>query len=384
MASESKEAASKHRILAVDDERANLNLLRRTFHRDYEILLAESGQEGLSILRGGQVDLIISDQRMPGMTGVQMLAESRRIHPNAVRIILTAYADVKDIIDSINEGNIYRYILKPWSPDELKVTVAKALDHFRLEEENRELVKQLQKSLYELKAAQQELLLRERLSTLGRMASSIIHDLKLPMSNIRTSAALLADENLASPLRKEFSDIIQKEVDRLIEMTREILEFSRGELKLQVGVFQAADLLDEIARMLDRDFTTAGIKLQKDWKNLGAIEGDYEKLRRVLLNLAINARDAMSKGGVLTIRARHHNGRITIEVADTGAGIPNELISRIFEPFVTHGKHNGTGLGLTIAKKIIEAHSGTIVAGNRPGGGAIVTIEMPVGKRDPN
>jgi len=377
MSTESHSTSPKLRILAVDDERANLNLLRRTFHRDYDITLAEDAHQGLSYLRTNPVDMIISDQRMPGMSGVEMLAESRKIHPNAVRIILTAYADVKDIIDSINQGNIYRYILKPWSPDELKVTVSKALDHYRLEEENHDLVRRLQKSLDDLRAAQKELLQQERLSTLGKMASSVIHDLKLPMSNIRTSAALLADSNLAPDLRKEFSDIIQKEVDRLVEMTREILEFSRGETKLQIGVFPLADLFEDIVKSVERDFAAVGISVVKSWTGVGMFEGDRDRLRRVLLNLVMNARDAMPKGGSLTISAHSTGAETHIEVLDTGGGIPSEVLANIFEPFVTHGKHNGTGLGMTIAKKIVEAHSGSIVAANRKGGGAIITIDLP-------
>lgn len=371
----------RHRILAVDDEKANLNLLRRTFHRDYEIILAENGVDGLNILKNTPVDLIISDQRMPGMTGVEMLTESRRIHPNAVRIILTAYADVKDIIDSINLGHIYRYILKPWSPDELKVTVSKALDHYRLEEENRDLVMKLQKSLDELRMAQRELLLQERLSTLGRMASTVIHDLKLPMSNIRTSAVLLADPHLTNELRREFSEIIMKEVDRLVEMTKEILEFSRGETKLQIGVFQFSDLLEDVVHTVERDFAAVNVKVVRDWNDLGAIEGDRDRLRRVLLNLAVNARDAMPKGGLLTVSAMRRDDQMNVRVFDTGMGIPSEILERIFEPFVTYGKHNGTGLGMTIAKKIIEAHSGTIVASNRAGGGASIAIDFPLLQR---
>lgn len=379
-------AAARYRILAVDDERANLNLLRRTFRQEYDIELAESGPRGLELLHKNPVDIIITDQRMPGMTGIEMLVESRIISPNAVRMILTAYSDVKDIIDSINRGHIYRYILKPWSPDELRVTVARALQHYHLEQENRTLVQQLQKSLEDLRAAQEELVQRERLSTLGRMASSVIHDLKLPMSNIRTSAALLADPNLPTDLRREFSDIIQKEVDRLVEMTREILEFSRGETKLMTATFPFEGLLEEVVRAVERDFAAANIAVVREWTALGDFNGDRDRLRRVLLNLIVNARDAMPNGGTLSLSGSNvvasdlsltAGGSIHIEVRDTGIGIPAELFGTIFNPFVTHGKHDGTGLGMTIAKRIIEAHSGQITAGNRPQGGAVITIDLP-------
>jgi len=371
------EPPEKYRILAVDDEPANLHLLRRTFRQEYDIQLAESGREGLELLRNSPVDIIITDQRMPGMTGVEMLVESRLINPDAVRMILTAYTDVKDIIDSINKGHIYRYILKPWSPEDLKVTVTRALDHYRLEQQNRVLVRKLQKSLEDLRAAQQELLHRERLSTLGRMASTIIHDLKLPMSNIRTSASLLADDNLPHNLRLEFSQIIQKEVDRLIEMTREILEFSRGETSLRLSEFPLQELLEDVARSVERELNSNKVALERSWVDLGIIKGDRDRLRRVLLNLILNSRDAMPSGGTLTLTGSRGQNNVRLEVLDTGIGIPIDLLSKIFEPFVTHGKHNGTGLGMAIAKKIIESHSGKIEAYNRPTGGAVVSMVIP-------
>jgi len=368
----------KYRILAVDDEPANLHLLRRTFRQDYEVELAESGAAALEILRQHPVDIIITDQRMPGMSGVDLLVESRLIYPDAVRMILTAYTDVKDIIDSINKGYIYRYILKPWSPEDLKVTVTRALDHYRLEQQNRQLVKRLQKSLDDLRAAQQELLHRERLSTIGRVASTIIHDLKLPMSNIRTSASLLADGKLPDDLRQEFCQIIQAEVDRLIEMTKEILEYSRGETSLKLVEFQFDELLEDIKRSVERELTAAKVVVVSEWNEIGIIKGDRERVRRVLLNLILNSKDAMPNGGTLTISGKRNNNTLTLEVMDTGIGIPPELLTRIFDPFVTHGKHDGTGLGMAIAKKIIEGHNGKIIAGNRQQGGAIITITIPV------
>ena len=183
-------------ILIVDDESANLNLFTRTFRKDFDLHTARDGIDGLELLRSKQVDMIISDQRMPRMTGVEMLAASRNILPHAVRIILTAYSDVQDIISAVNDGQIYRYNLKPWVPSELKSVVTQALDHYNLEKMNRDLVEKLKKSLKELNEAQAELVLSERMSGIGSMASTVIHDLKLPMTNIRTSAALLGGSNL--------------------------------------------------------------------------------------------------------------------------------------------------------------------------------------------
>lgn len=372
----------KPRILCVDDEPANLNLLQRTFRKDYDLYLADDGQAGLNILEKNAVDLIITDQKMPHMTGVEMLSRGKELAPSAVRMILTAYTDVKDIIAAINSGQIYRYILKPWTPDELKVTVAQALEHSRLARENVKLVDQLRKSLQELKNAQDELLHRERLSTLGRMASTVIHDLKLPMSNIRAGAELLSNPSMDIDIRKKFSEIIIKEVDRLVEMTQEILEFSRGETRYRFHEFDFDELFTEIHEQIWREFETNKIKINKDFTKVGMYNGDANRLRRVVLNLLVNSKEAMKNGGELLIKYGLVNGCIELIIEDSGNGIPLEIIDHIFEPFVTHGKHNGTGLGMSIAQRIVHAHKGEIVAENRAEGGARMFISLPMKRND--
>jgi response regulator RpfG family c-di-GMP phosphodiesterase len=117
----------KHTILAVDDEPANLRMLERLFHRDYRVLTATSGEEGLELLRSEAVSLIISDQRMPGMTGTEMLRESLHTNPDAVKIILTGYTDVEALIEAINCARVYRYVNKPWDPEKLKAIVKAAI-----------------------------------------------------------------------------------------------------------------------------------------------------------------------------------------------------------------------------------------------------------------
>ena len=365
-------------LLAVDDERANLNLLQRTFRNHYELYLADGGASGLEVMREHPVDMIITDQRMPVMTGIQMLVKSREIVPEAVRIILTAYSDVRDVIDSINKAQIYQYVLKPWSPDELRLTVANAFKSYALTNENRELVVKLQKSLDELQAAQQELVNRERLSAIGRMASSIIHDLKIPMTNIRSAASLLGRENLPGAARAEFAGVIMREIDRQVEMTREILDFSRGELKLKRALFPLASLLEELVKFLENDFGSNRITLERDWSDLGEYDGDRERLRRVLLNLLGNARDAMPDGGIIRISGSRDEGRLQLAIQDCGAGFAPEVLAKLFTPFLTYGKRHGTGLGMAIARSIVEAHQGTISARNLPAGGAVVELLLPV------
>lgn len=140
----------RHKILVVDDEEANVRLLRRVLGDEYETLEAFSGAEGLKLLKEHDISLIITDQRMPGMTGVQLLEQSLALRPDAIRILLTGYTDVQALIDAINAGHVYKYVPKPWDRDELKVTVKRALEAYELKEHNDKLLRDLKETLIEL------------------------------------------------------------------------------------------------------------------------------------------------------------------------------------------------------------------------------------------
>jgi response regulator RpfG family c-di-GMP phosphodiesterase len=124
---EEKSKRMKHTILAVDDEPANLRMIDRLFHKDYRVITAQSGEEGLETLKRESVDLIISDQRMPGMTGTELLKESIYTNPDAVKIILTGYTDTEAVIDAINRARVHKFVSKPWDPIQLKEIVSEAL-----------------------------------------------------------------------------------------------------------------------------------------------------------------------------------------------------------------------------------------------------------------
>lgn len=128
-----------YKILIVDDEPANLRTLARLFREDYEVLTAASGDEALALLVHHDVALLITDQRMPGMTGIELLKKTVPLRPRMVRIILTGYTDVDALVEAINCGQVYRYVAKPWNNDELRLTVKRALEHFESSKRSSEL-----------------------------------------------------------------------------------------------------------------------------------------------------------------------------------------------------------------------------------------------------
>jgi two-component system sensor histidine kinase/response regulator len=128
-----------YKIMIVDDEPANLRLLERLFRNDYGVLTAESGAEALRLLQEHDVALIITDQRMPEMSGIELLKRTAVIRPHMVRIILTGYTDVESLVEAINSGQVYRYVTKPWVNDDLRLTVSRALEHYETNKARHEL-----------------------------------------------------------------------------------------------------------------------------------------------------------------------------------------------------------------------------------------------------
>lgn len=119
-----------YKIMIVDDEPANLRVLARLFRQDYQVVTAESAAEALTLLQTHDVALLISDQRMPETTGIELMKQTVALRPQMVKILLTGYTDVEALIESINSGLVYRYLTKPWNNEDLRVTVRRALDHY--------------------------------------------------------------------------------------------------------------------------------------------------------------------------------------------------------------------------------------------------------------
>lgn len=145
-------------VLYVDDEVNNLNSFKATFRRDYKIFTATSGKEGLDILKANPIQILITDQRMPEMTGVDFLIEVVKEFPDPIRILLTGYADINAVIDAVNKGHIYYYLSKPWDEQRLRVIIKNAFEIFSLREQNKQLVEELKDVNGQL-----EFLLRQKL-----------------------------------------------------------------------------------------------------------------------------------------------------------------------------------------------------------------------------
>jgi signal transduction histidine kinase len=255
---------------------------------------------------------------------------------------------------------------------------AVAIQLARLYEDLQTRNRELRETLRELQETQDELIRAERLSVVGRMASGIIHDLKNPMTTIKGYAALLGREDIDIETRKKFSEIITRSVDTFVEMTQELLDYTRGGGALQLAKVSVEGFIHDLCIFIEGDFEGKGLALHQELAYTGIVMMDETKMRRALYNIASNARDAMQSGGSLTISTHRTNSLVEFRMSDTGPGIPEEIRDSLFEPFVTHGKATGTGLGLAIAKKAVEDHGGTITVESIPNQGATFIISLPL------
>jgi signal transduction histidine kinase len=227
-----------------------------------------------------------------------------------------------------------------------------------------------------------ELMRSERLSTVGSMANSIIHDLKNPMTVIRSCSDLIRMRS-GDPAIGNFIGLINKSVDKMLDMTQELLDFARGESKLQLKRIPASAILSEMDGELRR-LVPENVHLVREDNCRADVLVDCGRFARVLLNLVKNAVEAMSQGGVLCITIKVVDGRVLFRVMDTGGGIPEDLLPRIFEPFVTHGKSKGTGLGLAIVKSVVESHQGTISVQSKIDVGTTFEVLLPLAESEPS
>jgi signal transduction histidine kinase len=218
----------------------------------------------------------------------------------------------------------------------------------------------------------------ERLTTIGRLLSSVIHDLKTPLTVISGYVQLMEGCNDAKQ-RERYTELILRQFDLIGAMQREVLEFARGEKSILVRKVYLQKFFDDVREQLESDLAKKGVQLVVDVQERGTARFDEGKMLRVVHNLARNAAEAMNdKGGkfVIKVTRAKEDGTLVVTFSDTGPGVPRDIEHRLFQSFVSSGKRGGTGLGLAIVKKIAEEHGGTIelTSSSR---GAIFKLRLP-------
>jgi signal transduction histidine kinase len=230
-----------------------------------------------------------------------------------------------------------------------------------------------------IRALEAEMGRRERLSQLGGVAAGVAHEIRNPLNAVSMGLQRLRAE-FAPPDDEEYRKLIgvvQGEVKRLNGIVEDFLSLARPPA-LRIEPVAPGALVDEVLALLEGDMRRAGVRVERQVEpDLPAVPADRDRLKQVLLNLLLNATEALPRGGVVTVAAGRRGEDLALTVSDTGPGIPPEVLARAFEPYVTT-KPAGTGLGLAIARRLVEAHGGRVEAANQAGGGASLTVTLPL------
>ncbi len=237
---------------------------------------------------------------------------------------------------------------------------------------------ELSKAYEELKAAQEELLRAERLSAIGKFSSLILHDIRNPISLLKGYAEMIILHIGDAEKTEKYASNIIREAERLNRLASELLDYSKGEIRLNMNIVDIKAFFDRVIEGIGERMASRNIKVIQDVRFQGPVLLDEERLFRVFLNLTDNARKAMPRGGELLLKSEKIDKTLVFHVKDTGIGMSETVLKRLFEPFYSASPLGGTGLGMLIAKAIIDAHEGTITVMSKEQQGTDIIISIPL------
>lgn len=369
-------------ILYVDDEPYALQTLSRQFKGEFTILTAPGGAAGLEILAQRDVALVLSDQRMPDMTGTEFLARVRAQYPDSVRMLLTAYSDLESVVDAINVGNVSRYLSKPYDEREVQMAFRDGIERYVLVKQRDRLHAEKMEALKRVERA-------NRLSAVGTLAAGLAHEINNPLVPILTFLQMLPAKRRDAQEDSEYWDTLYQvtvnEVERIRALVRQLLTYAKmtGESEPTFVPSDLNALLTHITALLGSQARTGQVTIDVAADGtLGPVHMDAERMKQVLVNLALNAIQAMPSGGRLTVSSRATTVRtiphVEVRVSDTGVGIPEDHLAKLFTPFFTTKGHEGSGLGLLTCYQVVDEHRGTIAVESSVGRGTTFIVSLPV------
>jgi two-component system, sensor histidine kinase and response regulator len=368
-------------ILYVDDEESNLKGFKSIYFTEYTIYTASSGQEAMEILKNHEVHIIITDQKMPGMTGVQFLSNTMNKYPDPIRIILTGYSDIEVLMKAINECGIFRYLTKPWNETEMNMTIQQALDTYSLRKENNELIQKLTDANTTLEEK-----VKARTQKIEELISTVAHDLRSPLNQIRAIISLIhLDFPNLVPGQRKYIDMIFQASSRLKSMINRILDLNAIEYKdvnVKIEKANLAAIIHDAANQVSELCAEKKLNISiKPIHNESYAQADSGYLIQVLENLLSNAIKFSPPDKSIFIETENYHNTVKIIVRDEGPGLTAEDMKLMFQKYQQlsarpSSGEDSSGLGLYLAKKYVETMNGKIWCESKPGNGASFIVEL--------
>lgn len=420
-------------ILVVDDDLGPRESMRMILKPLHNVFTAEDGEAALRVVQEKTIDLVTLDLKMPGMTGIEVLKEIKKLNTDIEIIIVTGYGTLKSATEAMKYG-VNSYLTKPYNLNEITTLIDKAVERRRFNRKLRHFFKEAifsdegeeQKEVSgstsltenglghadrdedlldvtelkfrkmremendfskEIKELEERLIRSERLSIVGQLAAGYAHELNNNLSAMLGYTQFVQHkiDNNHPELRDLLGNLatISNQIERASKITQGLLDLSRKDSSEKEPT-DVPKLIEQVLSYVEYRTHSLGIKIIKHYDScLPLISVDPRKVEQVFLNLTINAFQAMPEGGTLRITASRVKGkqgdRVKLEFADSGKGISEEHLKKIFDPFFsTKNGSGGTGLGLFISRRIIESYQGSIEVISKKNKGTTFIIEFPV------
>ncbi|MFO1487412.1 MAG: hybrid sensor histidine kinase/response regulator [Verrucomicrobiota bacterium] len=376
-------------VLYVDDEEKSLKYFARAFGEHFQILTATNAADGFKLIqeKGDHIGLLITDQRMPGEKGIWLLEQSRRLRPEIIRILATAFSDMDTAIDAVNTGAIYKYVTKPWDPAQMEQILKRSLDFFLVTRERDQLLREKMSVLHNMMIA-------DRIVSLGLLAAGLSHHIRNSLVAVKTfldlAPAKLAEEkiemhNLRNPdFWNSYHRNVQSQIEKINNLLRDLWSAS------EPGDYEFSDTVqihEVVAASLDKlaaGFAKKGLAVKNEISaDLPELRANRAKILRLFELLFKDELASLPDGSRISLSAKSVGGSmgpaLEIQVTDNGPGLPQEALRVVFDPFVVRtDSPMEYGIHLMACYFIVHHHGGRIEARNETGGGTTFTIRLPL------
>ena len=372
-------------ILYVDGNEEAVQTFAKHFDGDFTVCTAREEKQALQALEGGEIAVVIvaldmADQGTPQTGGLEFLERVKAEHPDAVRVLLADGRSADLAIQAVIAGSVYRYILKPYDGEETRSLLLEAIDRYFL-------MKERERLYFEKVETMRKIARANRLSAMGVLASGMAHEINNPLVSISTFLQMLPQKYSESSKDEEYWGELYRvalhEVERIRQLVQQLLNYSGPAQPSRFEPIRINEVLQEMVLFVENEAAKKEVQIRRDFAHdLPIGRMDRNRIKQVFLNILLNAVQAMGRGGVITVSSRSvQDGAeplLQVEVSDTGSGISEENLEKLFTPFFTTKNREGSGLGLMTCHHIIDEHRGTIDVRSALGKGSTFTVRFPV------
>ena len=379
-------------LIAEDDTGTRKTLAVILEDEGHRVFACRDGEEALRHIAGEdgtpQIDIVVSDLRLPDISGMEILSALKDRYPDAAFILMSGYATLETAVEAVNQG-AFSYQVKPLDIDSLIGTIRNAINQQRLIAENRELLEMVQRSNEELEKKNRDL--EEAGLAKMQILSTASHELKTPLTSIMgyVDRMLLQRDTVGdlNDRQERYLEIVKRNSYRLKTLVDDLLDISRiesGGIALDITSVDVAGEIEDAVRSVQTHADRKNIRVELDVPlDLPPIRAERLRFSQVIINLLSNACKYSLDGAQVRVSAAQRNGWVQFDVSDTGIGISEADQTRLFNQFFRAEtkltrEESGTGLGLFITKYLVEAHGGEIWVKSQEGVGTTVSFTFPV------